>query len=217
MDRFDKHINLDPNIVKELSLSQKQECMAEINKRREQAWKFSVFFCLGVMAFIMVYYLISTVYTLRFQGLLPNVSIILFIVPVFIFVPSFFAHFMNGKCVMWAFFAYAVSGFAAIITSTFINAWIAPFAFAGAVLYVRLSHCCDMYSALAKEEGFPDFFEMGSGAAEAKAIIERNSHPEEEPLNILTQAAIIAAQNNKNEDNVSESVKQGSSATDPEN
>ena len=44
MDRFDKQINLDPKIIKELSLSQKQECMTEINKRREQAWKFSLFF-----------------------------------------------------------------------------------------------------------------------------------------------------------------------------
>lgn len=198
MDRFDKQINLDPKIVKELNLSQKQECMAEINKRRDQAWKFSVFFCLGVMAFIMVYYLVSTVYTLRFNGLLPNVSIVLFITPAFVFIPSFFAHFMNGKCVMWAFFAYVISGFAAIVTSSFINAWIVPFAFAGAVLYVRLSHCCDMYEALSKETGFPEFFEIEAGAAEARAIIERNSHTEEEPLNILTQAAILAAKKDEN-------------------
>lgn len=207
MDRFDKEINLDPKIVKELSLSQKQECMAEINKRREQAWKFSVFFCLGVMAFIMVYYLFSTVYTLRFRGLLPNVSIVLFITPVFVFVPSFFAHFMNGKCVMWAFFAYVISGFAAIITSSFINAWITPFALAGAVLYVRLSHCCDMYNALSKEEGFPEFYEIESAAEEAKAIIERNNRPKEEPLNILTQAAIMAKDKQETNNKSSETTE----------
>lgn len=193
MDRFDKQINLDPKIIKELSLSQKQECMTEINKRREQAWKFSLFFCLGVMAFIMVYYLISMVYTLRFRGLLPNISIVLFIMPVFVFIPSFFAHFMNGKCIMWAFVAYVISCVAAIVTSSFINAWTAPFAFAGAVLYVRLSRCCDMYEALSKEKEFPDFCEIESGVVEAKAIIERNSRPKEEPLNILTQAAIMTA------------------------
>lgn len=207
MDRFDKEINLDPKIVKELSLSQKQECMAEINKRREQAWKFSVFFCLGVMAFIMVYYLFSTVYTLRFRGLLPNVSIVLFITPVFVFVPSFFAHFMNGKCVMWAFFAYVISGFAAIITSSFINAWITPFALAGAVLYVRLSHCCDMYNALSKEESFPEFYEIESAAEEAKAIIERNNRPKEEPLNILTQAAIMAKDKQETDNKSSETTE----------
>lgn len=207
MDRFDKEINLDPKIVKELSLSQKQDCMTEINKRREQAWKFSVFFCLGVMAFIMVYYLFSTVYTLRFRGLLPNVSIVLFITPVFVFVPSFFAHFMNGKCVMWAFFAYVISGFAAIITSSFINAWITPFALAGAVLYVRLSHCCDMYNALSKEEGFPEFYEIESAAEEAKAIIERNNLPKEEPLNILTQAAIMAKDKQETDNKSSETTE----------
>lgn len=207
MDRFDKEINLDPKIVKELSLSQKQDCMTEINKRREQAWKFSVFFCLGVMAFIMVYYLFSTVYTLRFRGLLPNVSIVLFITPVFVFVPSFFAHFMNGKCVMWAFFAYVISGFAAIITSSFINAWITPFALAGAVLYVRLSHCCDMYNALSKEEGFPEFYEIESAAEEAKAIIERNNRPKEEPLNILTQAAIMAKDKQETDNKSSETTE----------
>lgn len=207
MDRFDKEINLDPKIVKELSLSQKQDCMTEINKRREQAWKFSVFFCLGVMAFIMVYYLFSTVYTLRFRGLLPNVSIVLFITPVFVFVPSFFAHFMNGKCVMWAFFAYVISGFAAIITSSFINAWITPFALAGAVLYVRLSHCCDMYNALSKEEGFPEFYEIESAAEEAKAIIERNNRPKEEPLNILTQTAIMAKDKQETDNKSSETTE----------
>lgn len=207
MDRFDKEINLDPKIVKELSLSQKQDCMTEINKRREQAWKFSVFFCLGVMAFIMVYYLFSTVYTLRFRGLLPNVSIVLFITPVFVFVPSFFAHFMNGKCVMWAFFAYVISGFAAIITSSFINAWITPFALAGAVLYVRLSHCCDMYNALSKEEGFPEFYEIESAAEEANAIIERNNRPKEEPLNILTQTAIIAKDKQETDNKSSETTE----------
>lgn len=207
MDRFDKEINLDPKIVKELSLSQKQDCMTEINKRREQAWKFSVFFCLGVMAFIMVYYLFSTVYTLRFRGLLPNVSIVLFITPVFVFVPSFFAHFMNGKCVMWAFFAYVISGFAAIITSSFINAWITPFALAGAVLYVRLSHCCDMYNALSKEEGFPEFYEIESAAEEAKAIIERNNLPKEEPLNILTQTAIMAKDKQETDNKSSETTE----------
>lgn len=207
MDRFDKEINLDPKIVKELSLSQKQDCMAEIDKRREQAWKFSVFFCLGVMAFIMVYYLFSTVYTLRFRGLLPNVSIVLFITPVFVFVPSFFAHFMNGKCVMWAFFAYVISGFAAIITSSFINAWITPFALAGAVLYVRLSHCCDMYNALSKEEGFPEFYEIESAAEEAKAIIERNNRPKEEPLNILTQTAIMAKDKQETDNKSSETTE----------
>ena len=207
MDRFDKEINLDPKIVKELSLSQKQDCMTEINKRREQAWKFSVFFCLGVMAFIMVYYLFSTVYTLRFRGLLPNVSIVLFITPVFVFVPSFFAHFMNGKCVMWAFFAYVISGFAAIITSSFINAWITPFALAGAVLYVRLSHCCDMYNSLSKEEGFPEFYEIESAAEEAKAIIERNNLPKEEPLNILTQTAIMAKDKQETDNKSSETTE----------
>lgn len=207
MDRFDKEINLDPKIVKELSLSQKQDCMTEINKRREQAWKFSVFFCLGVMAFIMVYYLFSTVYTLRFRGLLPNVSIVLFITPVFVFVPSFFAHFMNGKCVMWAFFAYVISGFAVIITSSFINAWITPFALAGAVLYVRLSHCCDMYNALSKEEGFPEFYEIESAAEEAKAIIERNNRPKEEPLNILTQTAIMAKDKQETDNKSSETTE----------
>lgn len=207
MDRFDKEINLDPKIVKELSLSQKQDCMTEINKRREQAWKFSVFFCLGVMAFIMVYYLFSTVYTLRFRGLLPNVSIVLFITPVFVFVPSFFAHFMNGKCVMWAFFAYVISSFAAIITSSFINAWITPFAIVGAVLYVRLSHCCDMYNALSKEEGFPEFYEIESAAEEAKAIIERNNRPKEEPLNILTQTAIMAKDKQETDNKSSETTE----------
>ena len=76
-----------------------------------------------------------------------------------------------------------------------------PFAFAGAVFYVRLSRCCDMYNALSKETGFPEFIEIESCAAEAKAIIERNKALDEKPLNILTQAAIMTAERTKHQEN----------------
>jgi hypothetical protein len=199
MDRFSRKVNLDPTEIKGMTMRQKQECMAEIDKYREAAWKYSVCFCLLIMLFIMIYSLVSTMYTLRFHGLLESISGIVIIVPVFVFVPSFFAHFMNSKCIMWAFFAYVISGFAVIITSSLINAWVAPFAFAGAVFYVRLSRCCDMYAALSKEEGFPEFFEIQEGAAEAKAAIERKSGSEDDSLNFLTKAAILA--NEKSRDN----------------
>lgn len=207
MARFEKEFNFDPNEVKGMSVEQKQDCIAEIDRRRDYAWKYSVGFCLLVMLFMLIYSIISTVYTLRFHGLLESVSVVMFVTPIFVFVPSFFAHFMNGKCVMWAFFAYAITGLAVIFTGSAVNAWAAPFAFVGAVMYARLSRCCDIYQALSKEEGFPEFFNIEECVPEAKAVIERNEKKEEAPLNFLTQAAIIAAQ--KDDKGAGDSENQG--------
>ena len=64
-----------------------------------------------------------------------------------------------------------------------------------------------MYNALSKEEGFPEFYEIESAAEEAKAIIERNNRPKEEPLNILTQAAIMAKDKQETDNKSSETTE----------
>lgn len=192
MDKFSKEVTLDPKEIPNMNMSQKQDCMAEIDKIRKTAWVYSWIFCLGVIAFIFIYSLIQMVYTLKYRGLLENINPFLILIPVAVFIPSIFAHMMNGKCIIWAYLTYLATGLFTIFTGSLLNAWVALFAFAGAVLYVRLSRVCDCYAALEKEEGFPEFCEITSDTAAAKAIIER-SNKKEEPLNILTETAILAA------------------------
>ena len=191
MGRFVKKVNLDPKEIRYMSLADKQECMAEVDKRRKTAWLYSLFFCGGVMLYIMVYSLISTMYTLSVLKLLPEPSVMLFFLPLIIFIPSFFAHSMHGGWVLLTCVAYMLTGLLVIITGSLVNAWIAPFAFAGAVLYFILSRTCDTYYALEKEEGFPEFCDIKCMSDSAREIIERNKENDEPALHIMTEMAIL--------------------------
>ncbi|MGN0585981.1 MAG: hypothetical protein ACI4JF_01735 [Oscillospiraceae bacterium] len=192
MGRFVKKVNLDPREIRYMSLADKQECMAEIDRRRRIAWLYSLFFCGGILLYLMVYSIASTMYTLSVMKLLPAPGTLLFFVPFIVFVPSFFAHSMHGGSIVVTAVAYMLAGFYVIVTGSFVNAWTAPFAFAGAVVYFILSRTCDMYYALEKEEGFPEFCDIKCMSDSAREIIERNKKEEEPPLHIMTETAILA-------------------------
>lgn len=192
MGRFVKKVNLDPSEIRYMSLADKQECMSEIDRRRQTAWKYSLFFCGGIMLYLMVYSIVSAMYTLSVMKLLPSPGTLLFFVPLIVFVPSFFAHSMHGGSIVLTAVAYMLVGLYVIVTGSFVNAWTAPFAFAGAVVYFILSRTCDMYYALEKEEGFPEFCDIKCMSDSAREIIERNKKEEEPPLHIMTETAILA-------------------------
>ena len=192
MAKFVKQINLDPRELRNMDMENKQECMAEIDRRRKFAWLYSCIFSGGMLVFFLVYALISMFFTLSYKRLLPSVDVLFMYVPAVIMLLSFFAHMMNGKFVVAASIAYLIAGFIAIITSEFINAWIFPFAFFGVFVYFRLSQTCDMYHALEKEEGFPEFCDIKGMSESAKAVIERGNE-KEESLHILTEMAILSA------------------------
>lgn len=110
MDKFSKEVTLDPKEIPNMNMSQKQDCMAEIDKIRKTAWVYSWIFCLGVIAFIFIYSLIQMIYTLKYRGLLENINPFLILIPVAVFIPSIFAHMMNGKCIIWAYLTYLAAG-----------------------------------------------------------------------------------------------------------
>lgn len=220
MGRFVKKVNLDPKEIRYMTLADKQECMAEVDRRRKTAWLYSLFFCGGILVYIMVYSLISAMYTLSVMKLLPEIGALMFLVPVIVFVPSFFAHSMNGVCVVLTSVAYMLAGLYTIVTGSFVNAWIAPFAFAGAVVYFMLSRTCDMYYALEKEEGFPEFCDIKCMSDSAREIIERHKDDAEPTLHAMTEMAILAEkmkaekENTSAGDNTSEKSEDNVSAED---
>lgn len=203
MGRFVKKVNLDPKEIRYMTLADKQECMAEVDRRRKTAWLYSLFFCGGIMLFIMVYSLISAMYTLSVLKLLPEIGTLMFLVPVIVFVPSFFAHSMHGGSVVLTSVAYMLVGLYTIVTGSFVNAWIAPFAFAGAVVYFILSRTCDMYYALEKEEGFPEFCDIKCMSDSAREIIERHKDDAEPALHAMTEMAILAEKMRAEKENTS--------------
>lgn len=205
MGRFVKKVNLDPKEIRYMSLADKQECMAEVDRRRKIAWRYSLFFCGGIMLYIMVYSLLSAMYTLSVMKMLPEIGVLMFFVPVIVFVPSFFAHSMHGGSVVLTSVAYMLVGLYTIFTGSFVNALIAPFAFAGAVVYFILSRTCDMYYALEKEDGFPEFCDIKCMSDSAREIIERNKDEAEPALHAMTEMAILA-EKMKSEKAVKETV-----------
>lgn len=189
MAGFNKDVNLDPRDIPRMPMDQKRDCMAEIEKMRSQSWIFSVVFCLGILAFFMIYGIISTMYTLNVRQVLPAVNPIIIVIPLTVFIASVFAHSMRRAAVVIAILAYIGCGLLAAATGEIVNGWLALPSIAGAIVYFRLSTVCGSYAALEKEEGFPDFFDIRSDSAKAAEIINRNKS-EKEPLNPLTQIAI---------------------------
>lgn len=192
MPVFSKKLNLDPREIPHMDLGGKQECMTEIERRRKIAWVYSAIFCIGILLFIFVYAIISMMYMLRQNELAPSIAPFLFLIPALIFIPSFFAHSMNIKLIVCSYIAYILTGIYTIFTGELINAWIAPFALAGAIIYVRLSMVCDAYYALKKEKGFPDFCDI-TETSSALAAIEKKEPQKDTSLNPLTEIAILAA------------------------
>lgn len=190
MAGFNKSINLDPTMVGGMSLDQKRECMSEIERRRTAAWKYSCVFSIVLMVYIFGYDLLSVMYSLKMMQKVPQISGFMYLVPIIVMIPSFFAHSMNGKWVLVTVLAYMFSAFGVIITASWLNAAAAPFLIAGAFIAYRVSSCCEMYEVLSKQEGFPEFYSFEHGTAMAKEIIERNAKPKEKELSPLTKAAI---------------------------
>lgn len=192
MAGFKKKIKLDPTMVGGMDLDQKRECVSEIERRRTLAWKYSCFFSAAVMVYIFIYDLLSVLYSLKTFHQVPQISGLMYLVPIIIMIPAFFAHSMNGKWVLVSMLAYMLSAFGVIVTSSWVNAVAAPFLIAGTVIQFRVSSCCEMYEVLSKQEGFPEFYSFEQGAAMAKEIIERNAKPQESELSPLTKLAIQA-------------------------
>ena len=191
MAGFKREVNLDPKEIPRMTMDQKQECMMEIDKTKSRTWKFSALFVVGVFAFFMIYSIISAMYTLKTLQLLPSVSPVLLAIPFITVIPALAAHSMNKGAVALSIAAYLAAAVIVILTGELINGWLALPCVIGAGMYYALFLLCDSYTALSKEEGFPDFFDIESGAAMAKEIIERNQK-KEAPLNPLTERAINA-------------------------
>ena len=190
MAGFSKSINLDPTMVGGMDLDKKRECMSEIERIRKTAWKFSCIFCVALMVYIFAYDLLSVMYSLKTLQKVPQISGFMYLVPIIVMIPSFFAHSMNGKWVLAAVLLFMLSAFGVIITGSWLNIIAAPFLIAGAFFWYRVSNCCEMYNVLSKQEGFPEFYSFEHGAAMAKEIIERNNKPNEKELSPLTKVAI---------------------------
>lgn len=172
-----------------MSLDDKRACMSEIERKRKTAWKYSCFFCLGLMIYICCYDLLSVMYSIKVMEKVVQLNLFTYLIPVIIIVPSIFAHSMNGKWIVTVILAYMFSAFGVIVTGEWANYAAAPFLIAGAVMYYRVSACCEMYNVLSKQEGFPEFYSLEHGAAMAREIIERNSKKDGD-LSPLTRAAI---------------------------
>ena len=189
---FSRQVNLDPNAVKTMDLQEKRECMDEINKRLKQAWNWSAWTTLFIMAFVLVYIMASTVYLLRFRKQLIALDIGIFIAPFLMFIPSFFANMMKYWGIIISMVVYAATAFYFIVTTNYVELWVAVIGIVGAVMDYRLLYCYDIYKILEKEPGYPEFFKLEDNMEAAHEIV-KEKEPEKKPLDILTETAILAA------------------------
>lgn len=191
MAAFGRDVNLDPKEIPRMPMSQKKDCMAEIDKVRSANWIYSVVFSIGIFAFAMIYSLFSMVYTLKSRDLLVSINPVIMLIPFAVIIISLLAHSMSKFRVIMAVIVYFLSGVLTVCTGELINGWLVVPCLVGSVMYYGMFTLCDSYEALSKEEGFPEFFVLAENALAAKEIIER-SKDEKESLNPLTEMAILA-------------------------
>ncbi|MBQ8826219.1 MAG: hypothetical protein IJ007_03915 [Oscillospiraceae bacterium] len=194
MAAFGRDVNLNPNEIPRMPMAQKKDCMVEIDKVRSANWKYSVIFSVGIFAFVMCYSIISTMYTLKRRGLLTPINPVVMAIPFVIIIFSLLAHSMSKGRIILTVLVYLASGVAVVCTGELVNGWLVIPCLVGAVMYYGMFTLCDSYKALSKEDGFPEFFDLASDTSAAKEIIERNKNTDE-PLNPLTEIAIIAEKN----------------------
>jgi hypothetical protein len=148
----------------------KLEVLTEVYKRRDFAFRFACFFCVGLLVYSMVMGLLSFNMLLAnrrvwYLSYLPPVglAVLLPIVPVFI--PSLSAVLMKQTGTLAVIIVFMGLTAYYIIYEFYL---LVPFSVFGAIVYLRQNAVIDIYEALSEEDGFPEFSDFSFEHIEKK-------------------------------------------------
>jgi prepilin signal peptidase PulO-like enzyme (type II secretory pathway) len=133
----------------------KLDCLWEIYRRRDAAFRYACFFCGGMLLYLTIMGVLQFNFMLagRYPNLPPIAPVTFFVVPL-VFIPAFFALLMKPAGTVLTILVFMV--FTALYFLDKIYMLI-PFTVAGAVFYLRQNAVFEGYFVLAEEEGFPEF------------------------------------------------------------
>jgi hypothetical protein len=175
---FRRTLKMDRFSVLAADNKYKLEVLTEIYRRRDAAFRYACFFCLGMMAYCMVIGMLSfnmllvnkTVY---FSQTVPIVDFYTLAPIALVFIPALFSDFMKQGGVLIAIIVFIIFTALYILKSYYV---FIPFTVAGAVIYLRQNAVLDIYAVLENEDGFPQFsdFSFEHKHTEQKPVEDQN-------------------------------------------
>jgi hypothetical protein len=163
---FRRKINMNPDLVRGMSPEQKGECMDEVNKIRNAASKYSIWYTVGALTILCAGGIINITGVMKGNRPITEFIWILILTPALILLPAIIAHVRMAKnfaatVVMVDYLLFALFyGFRFYQTKSLIFCVFIIFSLVGTVLYFNMFPSKEIYAALEKEDGFPDFFEI---------------------------------------------------------
>ena len=155
MGKFRFTINVEPEDIPNLDDAHKRDCADVLTSIINSAFRYMVFFSIGVLAFFGAYSLFSFTYFMRMDKLLPQLPVAIPIIGFAVFILSFIAGTMNKPALIIEMLLCAALVMFAITKVQTI--WIAPFAAYGVIANLKLLTLTPIHRAISSEPGYPEF------------------------------------------------------------
>jgi hypothetical protein len=133
----------------------KHEVLTEIYRRRDLAFRYSCFFCFGMLLYLSIMGILQFIFFLagRNPGLPPFGTSTLLVAPL-VFIPAIVSLFMKPQGIVITIVVFLIFSAIYFLRGYYI---FLPFTLAGAFVYLQQSAVCDAYACISKLDGFPEF------------------------------------------------------------
>ncbi len=155
MGKFQLQIDVEPKDIPSLDDPHKRDCTDAINGVINHTFKYTLFLSLGVMAFFGAYSLFGFTYLMRMEKVLPQLSIVMPLICLVIFLLEFISGAMHKWAIIAEVLLHTVLVFTVMLKLQ--TVWIIPFAIYGVIVHMKLLTLIPLYKVLSEQKGFPEF------------------------------------------------------------
>lgn len=161
MERFRLEINVRPEDIPGLDDRHKRDCSDAVNKAINSTFKYTLIFAAAAVVYYVLYIFVGFLWLLRMETLLPQMSALVPLAAVAVFIFEFAA----GTMRKWTLAVQTLLlGFLAITSLTVLPSLvIVPFALYGMVCHIKLIALVPFYVVLTSLPGYPDFTPLPIG------------------------------------------------------
>ncbi|MBQ5319849.1 MAG: hypothetical protein J6K17_12210 [Oscillospiraceae bacterium] len=155
MARFRFMMDIEPETIPNLDDKHKRDCVDVLNSIINSAFKYTMIFSLGCLAFFAIYSIFSVTYCMRMGKMLPQLPFVIPFIAVAIFLLNFVAGTMNKQALIVEVLLCTAMLFTVMISMPCV--WIMPFAFYGVIANLKLLTLIPLHKAISEQPGYPDF------------------------------------------------------------
>lgn len=166
MERFKLEINVRPEDIPGLDDPHKRDCSDAVNKAINSTFKYTLIFAAATVVYYVLYVFAGFLWMLRMQNLLPQISALVPLTAVAVFLFEFAA----GTMRKWTLAVQILLlGFLlAVALAVPASVVIVPFALYGMICHIRLIALVPFYIVLVSLPGYPDFTPLPIGDVVSK-------------------------------------------------